>query len=497
VAARAVDGVGALTPPRVCVERELSAMRAPPEEPARRARYRDLLKVLADTNALLKVGRVQDAAARSARLLADARALADPPLLAEATLLDGAALAASGQADQAVARFREVVLAAAAAGEPRIEARAWCDLITLSINSGRGRPAADVIMAAEAAVARVGGDPDTDLAFAQAQAMVAIAEGHPADGEKQWRRAQGLAAAALPADHPRQSQTRMGIATALAEQHRFPEALVMLDEARTVAERTYGPDHPNLAQFWGNRAVILFELARHEESLAAAERCAAVAAPGTLYAGLGPMYKASALIALGRPSEGAAFFQAAIASFRASGNHIQEYQALLNLGLFQYSQGDTAAGPTLDEALAVGRRIYGERGGAIMYPLTVRGMIELENERFADGLARCQQAVDVGLAAFGPEDSSLAMSLLCVARAHRRLGDPRAGQEAIERALVLADRGFNPTDQSETRLELARVLLDSHGDRARARRLVEDVLTREADPAVDATIQKQFHALLR
>jgi eukaryotic-like serine/threonine-protein kinase len=497
VTARAIDGVGALTPPRVCVERDLAAMRPPPEEPARRARHAELLRVLADVGAHLRVGRHRDAATLAEQLVADARALADPPLLAEALQIHSLALASTGETDRSVALLRETVLAAAAAGDPRIEARAWCDLVTTTVNAGRGKPPDEVIMAARAAVARVTDAPEIELAFAQAQAMVAIAEGRHADAETHWRKAQALAAVALPADHPRQAQTRLGIATSLGEQHRYADALAMVDEARTVALRIYGPHHPDLAPYWANTAVMLSEHGQWEPMLLAADELMKIAAPGSVYAGLGPLYKANALMVLNRPNEGVPLMKAAVETFRAAGNHAQEFQALVSMAVMQYGESDKAgAGETITRAVEVGRRAFGEQGPPLIYPLTLLGVIAGDRGDLAAALRHCREAIAIGTAAWGEGDGSLAMAATCLSRAQRLQGHPQAALSDAERAVTLSDRSPQINDQTEARLELARVLVALRADRARIRRVVEEVLAREQDPPAADTVRAEFAAVL-
>jgi tetratricopeptide (TPR) repeat protein len=474
-------------------------MRPPPEEPARRARHAELLHVLADGGALLRVGKRKEAAILAETLVADARALGDPPLLAEATLLQASSLSASGQADRAVEVFRAAVLAAAAAGDPRLEARAWVDLITLSVNAGRGRPPDDVIMAARAAVARTDGDLEVAMAFEQAMAMVAITESHPDEAERNWRRAQAAAAAGLPEDHPRQAQTRLGIATSLAEQHRYDDALAMLIEARTAAERIYGPTHPDVANYWGNTFVVLFELGRYEEALAAAERVVAIAEPGTSYAGLGTVYQANALTALDRAAEAAPRYQAAIEIFERAGNHAQEFQALLSLGVDQYSRREHAAATaTLERAVAVGTKVYGADGGNLAHPTTLLGIIAAAQAHpdLELSLRRCRDAVALATKAWGPDDSELTLALVCVAKAQRLTGDPAGARASAERAVANADRSPQLLNQVEARLELARVFLALR-ERGRARELVKEAMAREADPDEDAAIDDEFGALLK
>jgi tetratricopeptide (TPR) repeat protein len=493
VAIRALDGVAALTTPQVCVDRDVAAMRPPPEEPARRARHAELVLVLAEVQAKMRVGKRKEAAALAETLVADARALADLSLLADATLQHAVALQSAGEFDRSAARYRDAVLAAAAAGEPRLEARAWSDLITLSINAGRGRPADDVIMAARAAIARSDGAPEIALPFEQAMAMVAVAEGRPADAEQHWRRALELATSGLPADHPRHAVTRLGIATTLAEQRKHEEALAAVIEAREVAIRVYGPDHPDLAQYWGSQSVMEFGLTRFEESLASAERAIAVAEPGTLYAGLGPLYKAGALIQLGRPNDALTQFAAAAAAFRKNGNHAQEYQALLSLGLEQFNRGlSTEAKVALEQALEVGERAFGPGAWQVAYPTTVLGLIAQDAGDHALARRRCGDAVSWIERAFGPDSDNLTMSLICLSSAQRGLARTAEARSFAERAVKISDLSPMVNDQIEARLELARVLRAARTERRRVQVLVQEALARVTDPEQKQTIEEEF-----
>jgi tetratricopeptide (TPR) repeat protein len=491
VATRALDGVAALTAPRVCVDRDVAAMRAPPEEPARRARHAELVKVVSEVNAKQRVGKRKEARALAERLVTDARALADPPLLAEAALLHAITLQSASEFDRSAAAYRDAVLAAAAAGEPRLEARAWSDLIILSVNAGRGRPADDVIMAAQAAIARADSIPEVVLPFEQAMAMVAIAEGRPAVAEQHWRASLALLGASLPADHPRQASTRLGVATSLAEQHRLPEALAAVIEARDVALKIFGPDHPDMAGYWGNQSVIEHALARYEDAVASADRVIAVAEPGTIYAGLGPLYKAGALAALGRSVDARAVFAAAAAEFRKHGNFAQEFQALMSLGMEQFNSDlEAEAKVTLEQSLEVGERAFGPRAWQMAYATTVLGLIAANDGQFELARQRCNDAIAWLETVHGVDASNLVMSLICVSRAHRRLGQVTA--RFAERAVEIAAGGPVISDLIEARLALARGLVRSPAERRRVRALAEEALARSTDPRQRQLIEEEF-----
>ena len=48
---------------------------------------------------------------------------------------------------------------------------------------------------------------------------------------------------------------------------RFEEALPLYDRSLKIREKTYGPDHPDVAQSLNNRALLLSSMGRFEEAV--------------------------------------------------------------------------------------------------------------------------------------------------------------------------------------------------------------------------------------
>ena len=493
VAAAAIDGVAELTPARICLDRDVMAVRPPPEEPSRRARHDELSRALDDVAALARVGREKDAAAAAAKALADVRALAHPPLLAEALLLHARQLAAVGDSDVALDAYRELMPVAAAAGDADLEARAWIELIILMINAGRGSPPPDILVAAGAAVARAGNPPALRRAHQRALAGVAISEGRHADAEAVLR----AALAEAPADDPLRPKLVANLSTALAQQRKWDDVLALLDEAHAAFERQYGPDHPALARLWGDRHVALYNLARHDEAVAAARKMATLAEPGTITAGRAIMYEGGALLSSGRFEEALARYQAAADIFRDGGNRRQEYEVMMKLGATRFNLDQLAeAERALARAVELGKVIHADQPRQLAFAMTMRGMVAGDRGDAPAALAHCREAV--ALAELGGDDSpDLPFALPCLSRALRLSARAAEALPHAERGVRTADRLGHRNHRHQTRLELAHVLVALGRDRPRRAALVREALALEDDPERRAAIAKHFRADLR
>jgi tetratricopeptide (TPR) repeat protein/tRNA A-37 threonylcarbamoyl transferase component Bud32 len=493
VATNAIDGVLALTPAQVCLDRDVMAVRPPPEEPRRRARYDELSRKLDEVVALDRLGRQKDAIAAAAAVVGDVRALDHAPLTAEALALEARLLATVGESDRAIATYREMLPIAATAGDAQLEARGWIELVVVTINAGHGRPPEDMMVAVGSAVARAGDVPEIRRKHQMALAAVAISDGRYAEAEAIRRRVLGE----LTGDTREHADVLLGVGAALGEHGKFEEALPLFEEARAVAERVYGPAHPEMAIFWMNIEVSLHTLARYEEALAAAHQIAALAEPGTLNAGIGMMYEGGDMLAMGRDDEALERLGAAVTIFRDSGNRRQQFEALMNMGATYYNLDELdQARAAVIEALDIGNVMFAGEPAQLVFANTMLGMIELDRGELDRSRALCEEAV-ASATDFAGEHPDLPQALLCVAMAARQQHRAIDALATAERALRVADQRGVPEYRHEVRIELVRTLRELGRDRARRRTLLREAIALDEIPERRAAIEKEFRDDLR
>jgi tRNA A-37 threonylcarbamoyl transferase component Bud32/tetratricopeptide (TPR) repeat protein len=251
----------------------LRAVVKPPEDAATRKRVDDLRGELADMTALRDSGQCTRAIPKADKLISDVRAVGYQPLLAE-TLLESAQLGNNcGYIAETLERLREAHAAATVSRNDEVAAQASALIPSFAMNRfGQAIVAREWLAVARSSVARLGRETLADAMLAQAEAMLAAAEGA-------YRRA--LTAAdhsidvtrrLLGADDPLTIQWEANKGDWQESAGLLDEALQTDIEARTHFERVLGSEHPRVALVSNNEGEVLNLLGRHLEAEVAYER---------------------------------------------------------------------------------------------------------------------------------------------------------------------------------------------------------------------------------
>jgi tetratricopeptide (TPR) repeat protein len=125
-------------------------------------------------------------------------------------------------------------------------------------------------------------------------------------------------------------------------------------------------------------------------------------------------------------------------------------------------------------SLAMRERLSGPNHASLASPLSNLGEIACAEKRFGDAREKCGRALALAEKAGDKKDPDLAYYLTCLGRAELGLGNPARALEHLERALALRTGSHPPPlELAATRLNLARALFSTGGDRARALDLVK------------------------
>jgi eukaryotic-like serine/threonine-protein kinase len=393
------------------------------------------------------VGHGLDRPAQAMVLVEVARGLSDgaPAQQAELLAAIGAVQLAAGTYPAAVEAFTAALALRESDPEvglrERIDAR--LDLATAIGKSGRGEQARQAYADALGLLEREYGPRHPQVARArQNLAQWLIVQGQPQQAEAELRLALSIFADTLGADAQVTVAARGLLAVALLRSLRPHDAELELRAVIDTYQRTLGPDHAKVGLERGTLALALQEQGRLEEAVEQVDLAVAISSKA-----LGPRHPdvigmrnnyGSLLHALGRDAE-------SLAEHRACAEG--------RLAVLGPDHPDTA---TSHFNIAV---------------------VSLALGRAADAEAETAIALPVFRARLGDDHRLVYATLSLRGMALHDLGRLDEAAAALESAWRGQDReGVAPRKAADTAAELAAVLWDSGGDRARARMLAERAL---------------------
>ncbi|MFO0635560.1 MAG: serine/threonine-protein kinase [Nannocystaceae bacterium] len=459
---RALPAVASLVGAEACADPARLLRVSPPPPPAEREAVAGLQAELSRVDALQRAGRF----ARGLELVGSIRERADAvawaPLVAAVREREGQLQDQSGAYEQAERTATDAYFAAARAGAWDVAARAATRLMMI-VGDHLARPDESLLWARHGEIAlEQTGDAEGQGETERQAALAAVytRKGDYVAALAAAERALELARASLGEEHPFVAGRLIAVATARLAAGEAVPARELLERALALQTETLGPDHPDLALTLSSLAQASYLGGDFGGAKAPCER-----ALGLLEA------------ALGR-------------------DHPRVAAALNNLALVLRSNGDN-----------LGARAAQERAHAIWeralepdHPDLAMSRANLALVYAADGeLERADQVyaeVSASLErTLGPQHPEFAQSLVHRAQNLVQLKRPQEALPLLERAKTIFDaHPGNQADELIGAMALARALVATDGDRARARALAERVrderrTTDANDPAELASIE--------
>ncbi|HVU52291.1 MAG TPA: protein kinase [Polyangia bacterium] len=245
----------------------LRAVVRPPEDPATRARVDGLRRRLADLKARFDSGSWRGGAGAADTLAAEARALGYQPLTAEALALVGHVRDKLTDGVGSSRAFEEAFWQADAARDDDVRADVAASLVYTSgylendyAQSDRWAEAADAVLR------RLGGHDRERAWLLNNIASVAGLRGRKDEALRFNEEALTLKQRAWGPDHPDVGLSEGNVAVALEDLGRDQEALAHVDRSIEILSRDFGAEHPELATQLMNRGEILNALGRYREA---------------------------------------------------------------------------------------------------------------------------------------------------------------------------------------------------------------------------------------
>jgi tetratricopeptide (TPR) repeat protein len=482
-AAHALDDVGG------CADSQRLAQIPEPSHPETRARVEAVRQRLAHVRALRAAGHTRDALAEAEALGPVARELAYKPALAELLFLVGSAWLALGDGKKAEAVLHDAAVVADASRHDDIAAQAKITLVAAVGDQSRIEEALRWADQADAAIARLGGDPrkEADLLDSKGSAFGRMDRAQEAIAC--FERALRVFETKLGPNPPKTIELMLGLGLAISKAGRHAEALPWLTRALSTAEAVHGPQHPEVARVCITLGMVLRRLGRLEEALSTLTRALRLQeehlGPDSLAAAL--TLTSLGLVAgdLGRPQESLDAQRRALAiRERALGpEHPMLLSSLNNVALELTRLGRPQESLQYSErALRIHERKLGKHNPRLRYSLGARARALEHLHRFEEARVTYQQEVAVIEKTLGPEHPDLGWPLDGIGRtltAQRRAAEAvgfhtRAlafhekahGQKSFVLASTLTDRGraYMATGQrAEARADLERALALGEG----------------------------------
>ncbi len=479
---RAIRAVTELTEVSVCADTTALLGATPlPDDPGDRKRVAELRDRLDTIRALWRAGKYENAAKPAAAIAVAARNIAYAPLTTEALWLLALLERDLGQPQAAAETLREVIVAAARAGDDVALARAWVQsLDVVGSELGLYRDAAILRPVAEAAVIRAGNGDELQASLLHEIGSLLYNSGQCIEARNTLARSLELREQSRPPG--------LVIASTLGvlgdvEQRlgHFERAHDYHQRALAMVEATLGSDHPDLVHYLFELGSLLYtegDVAASkpllERALAIAERALGVDHPlvaDTL------TYLANLLVNRGSYDEARAMLDraATIRNKHFGPDHPDVATSHLNLGRLLHHRGEyEQAQREYLRSLAIREHVYGPQHPDVAEALTSLGNLAHKQGDYPRAAEYDQRALAVWQQLHGPDHPDVGLALTNLGTALLRMGEATQARLHHRRALSIFEKTLGP-DHPRVAATLTNLgnLLHAEGDLDGARKLHE------------------------
>ena len=452
---------------------------APPEDPASAARVAQARAVLAEAQAHELAGQFT----RGLELVdsLDLGGLTYPPLQAEIGLRRGSLLSEAGRHAEANNELTDALRIAVASGHDVVAAGiATRRDFVRAARLQQGRDVLDDAPLVDGLITRIEssregreyrGDHLNNLGIANA--VLGVTQMAP----DYFAASIDARRAVLGEDHPQVVYALGNLGLALVDSGDAVEATRRLRTAFLAAESSLGPKHPHVALLAINLGNGHVSLAQFHEAASYYERALTLQtellgpdAPDLHYvlAAMGDL-----AVDLRRCNEAAESYARALRVLGVAGEsqNPAALQALFGLGKAASCRGDTTAARTyIEQALALGERVYGADEIRVAEVVDSLGDVILQTGDVEQAMVQYQRALDIRRSKLPATSPRLSPSYKRIAEVHRRARRYGEAATLLQQALALHDGGPNveSLEVAQLRLRLGDLALERH-DAAGAR----------------------------
>jgi tetratricopeptide (TPR) repeat protein/tRNA A-37 threonylcarbamoyl transferase component Bud32 len=305
---------------------------------------------------------------------------------------------------------------------------------------------------------------------------LSIAEGKYAKAREYLEQALALAEKTRGPEHPEVAKILFSLGTAATDEGKFAEATQYLERAIDIQQRTHGPEHLNLTAPLSSLAAIAQKRGDYAKAREIQLRVLAIKEKH-----LGPNAEevAGELINmsltardLGNYEQAHEYLERALVTFQAiDPEHHSVAICLLSLGQLALAEKQYEAAQSHQlRALAIWEKQLEPGHPKLAYPLGNLGDVALERGDAKGALEYYQRALKILEGAHGPEHLRVGGRLVDSGQALLELRSPTEALAPLERALkIFSSSEGNPLALAGARFTLARALWDVAPDEGRDR----------------------------
>lgn len=474
---KGIEAAAALTPVDSCADAvSLRAPFAPPKsEPQRRA-VDDLRRKLAELQAAERAGR-PEAYAMATDAVDESAKVDYPPLHAEALWWKGT-MELDRERSSAPATLFEAAAAAEESRNDEVAAQAWIRLVLAAdMEPVAAQDGARFARLAEAAIRRVGGSEALQANLFDAESRSAYLRGAQADAVILARKALAIRERTLGPSHPETLQTRSNLSDALWDEGEIDESMAILGPLARDRAALLGESHPVAIRSRCDRAEAHLEQGDYAQAIEELESVRRLEGPDTPPNRVAnrQAIEAEALAGAGRIAEAIAMNQQALPVYAAGGDAEIGSQVSTFARLLAYREACAEAERYANRALDLLGKTD-SRPQEKAESSGVRALCEARRGDVGAALVDAKTSLDAKVKFLGARADLIPL----LARGEALLASHRAADALVEleHAFALGEmyRGDGAV-RADVRFALARALVASHGDRARAVELASQAAT--------------------
>ncbi len=459
---------------------DVASLRTPyaePKDPGKKKAVDAIRADLAQAAALLRARKGPEAEAISREAARAARDAESRPLEALATYEIGAALAAHGKDEEARASFIDAAVEASSARDDVTEAMAWTALIkTVGYDLGHSDEADLYSKLAGSAVERTGSKDALLAHLVENRADVLFSKGEIEKSQALYAEVLEISKRAFGEDDERTAHAEIDLADFDAVRGRARDALPLYESAVAKVAAIQGEGSPTLGVVLIDYTEALVEVGDYDLALKNARRALSALAEGDVAHAPMRLMLACALLGRGEVAQAKAEATGAFTEYELTSGADSPRKATARSNWAQqlvrrHFYDDALREADMAIALLANR---GLEKDALRAAREARARCLSRTGHPAEGLALGAAALAEEDKESQPQDGSLVTALLAVGEGALGTKDVTRAITALERGALVAERFQGGVEErADMHLALARALLASHGDVARARSLAE------------------------
>ena len=455
---KAVASAQALPRLAECADAEAVSRSIPlPSDAAVREQIAELRAAHADARTLAKLGKYQQALARSTDNAETARRLGYAPVIGDVLALLGQMQNRAGNAEEAEATYKEAVSAATEARNDVLVARLRIALVRLiGVRVGRVKEADIWLTVAEDAIKRV---PDNQALRAAHLLNLAALRGHQGkyrQSRELYEQALALREQILPKNTTGIAVARAHVGSGFYREGRYADAADQYQRALKEFEEALGPDHALIGSYSANHAAVLMGLSRNTDAQKAAERALAImehtVGPDHRDYGMALGILSRAYMGQGRYEDAQRISERALAIRQRNlgPEHSDIGEARQGLGMILVSREKyDEAQLQFETSLAIFEKLYGRKHPTVANALGNLGFLYGSKGEYAKAANYYSQSLSVQRELFGANSRQVLKTLLNIAKVHKRSKRPREACAIYDQAAELAKaKGQSPLVES-------------------------------------------------